>query len=69
MIGDSIKKFGGTKRVEFNKKIKADLSYDLTYNNANVKLNKNTFYRDTTIDFDFKKSRENNDILNQNNKK
>jgi hypothetical protein len=54
MIGDSIEKFGGTKRVEFNKKIRADLSYDLTYNNANVKLNKNTFYRDTTIDFDFK---------------
>ena len=54
MIGDSIEKFGGTKSVEFNKKIRADLSYDLTYNNANVKLNKNTFYRDTTIDFDFK---------------
>ena len=54
MIGDSIEKFGGSKRVEFNKIIRADLSYDLTYNNANVKFRKNTFYRDTTIDFDFK---------------
>ena len=54
MIGDSIEKFGGSKRVEFNKIIRADLSYDLTYNNANVKFKKNTFYRDTTIDFDFK---------------
>ena len=54
MIGDSIEKFGGIKSVEFNKKIRADLSYDLTYNNANVKFKKNTFYRDTTIDFDFK---------------
>ena len=54
MIGDSIENFGGSKRVEFNKIIRADLSYDLTYNNANVKFKKNTFYRDTTIDFDFK---------------
>ena len=54
MIGDSIENFGGSKRVEFNKIIRADLSYDLTYNNANVKFKKNTFYRDATIDFDFK---------------
>ena len=44
MIGDSMKSLE-EQRVEFNKKIRADLSYDLTYNNA-VKLNKNTFYRD-----------------------
>ncbi len=58
VLGDSIKKFEGFKSAEFNKKIESDLSYDLTYNEVNIKFKKNTFYKDVTIDFDF-----NNDTL------
>ena len=58
VFGDSIKKFQGSKNIQFEKEIKSNLSYNLTYNNANVKFMKNTFYKDVTIHFDF-----NNDTL------
>ena len=58
VFGDSIKKFQGSKNIQYEKEIKSNLSYNLTYNNANVKFMKNTFYKDVTIHFDF-----NNDTL------
>ena len=40
---------------QFDKKIDKSLNYNITLNNLKLNFNKNTFYRDTSIDLNFEK--------------